>query len=193
MTEVVAVTPVEQFPDIALAVRRALWRARTAEGIDQVMRMVADQVESGRVLAGGSFSVPKMLTRLDLHAWMFGRVATRERELVGLLEELASELAVALDVGEAALVGDALARFASFEPTHLGRVRQLRRRVSLALRKAAATRPELTAGDALSTSPCTLEEPDGERMPAGKPFLASLSGDSLSGGVLERGAEGWSA
>ena len=190
MTDVIAVTPVERFPDIARAVRRATWRAANAEGIDQVMRMVADQVESGRVRAGGAFSAPKMLTRLDVHAWMFGRVATRERELVGLLEELASELAVALDVGEAALVEDALARFASFEPTHLGRVRQLRRRVAIALRKAAVARSELAPCDASGTSPCTLSEPDEAGVPAYKPVSGGVAGDSVSGATVETSAEG---
>ena len=189
MTDVVAVTPVDRFPDIARAARRATSRAVNAERIEWAMRTVADTVETGGVLAGGLFSVPKMLTRLDLHAWMFGRVATRERELVGLLEELASELAAALEVGEGAIVDDALARFASFEPTHLGRVRQLRRRVAMALRKAAVARPELVAPEASGTSPGTRNGSDEEGTAADKPVAEGVSGDSVSGDALEPGAE----
>ena len=182
MSDVTTLSSVDQFPDIELAVRKALWRAAIADSASQAMRAVADRVESGRVLSGGEFSVPKMLGRLDVCEWLFERVAARERELVVRLEELAAELAATLDSGETNLVEDALDRFGSIGPTHLGRLAQLRRRVSL--RSGTRRRVAGQEGvDGLSSStPPDTESPD-------TPARTGLSADigSPSGSMSVRG------
>ena len=126
----------DRHPDLARATRESQTRLATADKISNAMRQVAELVESDRVLGGRTFGESSMLKRLDLAADAFERVAARERELVGLLGDLSDDLLTTREVGQEEIADGALDTFAWIDPTRLGSVRELRRRVMFGVHKA---------------------------------------------------------